>query len=54
LVSVLKKNLVAAPQIDVSSTLIRQRVKTGLDIDYLTPPAVVDYIRSKNLYKAKT
>jgi len=50
-VTALKKNVVAAPQIDISSTQIRQRVKAGLDIDYLTPPAVVDYIARKKLYQ---
>ena len=46
----LKKNLVEAPRIDISSSDIRRRVQTGLSIDYLTPPAVVDYITARNLY----
>jgi nicotinate-nucleotide adenylyltransferase len=46
----LKKNLVDAPRIDISSSDIRRRVKAGLSIDYLTPPAVVNYIHKHRLY----
>ncbi len=49
--SFLQKHVVPAPLLDISSSMIRQRLKTGLDISYLTPPAVVDYIRSLNLYR---
>lgn len=34
----------------VSSTKIRERVKAGLPIDYLVPPAVVESIRNNRLY----
>lgn len=36
--------------VPISSTLIRDRIAAGLDIDGLTPPAVVDYIRENRLY----
>jgi len=49
--SFLQKHVVPAPLLDISSSMIRQRIKSGLDISYLTPPAVVDYIRSLNLYR---
>lgn len=51
-VSQLRNNVVDAPLIDISSTQIRQRVRTGLNIEYLTPSPVVDYIRSCGLYRA--
>jgi nicotinate-nucleotide adenylyltransferase len=50
--AVLQNNMVDAPLIEISSTQIRQRVRAGLSIDYLTPPAVVDYIRMHQLYRA--
>jgi nicotinate-nucleotide adenylyltransferase len=40
------------PRIDVSSSMIRQRVRQGLDIDGLVPQAVAEYIRDKGLYRA--
>jgi len=46
----LKDNVVLAPLIEISSTQIRRRVRAGLSIDYLTPPAVVRYIHSHRLY----
>lgn len=46
----LKDSVVAAPLIEISATTIRQRVRAGQSIDYLTPPAVVDYILKQRLY----
>ncbi len=37
---------------DISSTDIRRRVSQGRSIRYLTPPAVIDYIKRHNLYQA--
>jgi nicotinate-nucleotide adenylyltransferase len=48
----LKANVVEAPQIDISSTDIRRRVREGLPIDHLVPAAVADYIREHRLYRA--
>jgi nicotinate-nucleotide adenylyltransferase len=47
----LKDNVIEAPLIEISSTQIRRRVALGQSIDYLTPPAVVDYIRTHGLYR---
>jgi nicotinate-nucleotide adenylyltransferase len=47
----LRGHLVEAPRIDVSATQIRDRVRAGLPIDFLAPPAVVDYIRATALYR---
>jgi len=48
--SCLKDNIVPAPLIEISSSDIRRRIRAGLTIDYLTPPAVVDYIVAHHLY----
>jgi nicotinate-nucleotide adenylyltransferase len=40
----------ALPRIDVSSTLVRERVAEGLPIRYLVPDAVADHIASAGLY----
>lgn len=37
-------------EVDISSSLIRKRVKEGLSIKYLTTDAVIDYIQEKALY----
>src|SRR6185312_10799034 len=39
------------PEIGVSSTMLRSRVREGKPIRYLTPDAVVGYIDRHNLYK---
>jgi nicotinate-nucleotide adenylyltransferase len=49
--SALRENVVIVPQIDISATDIRQRVRRGLPIDYLTPPAVCRYILDHGLYR---
>lgn len=41
------------PSINLSSTIIRERAKTGRTIRYLVPKAVEDYIRAQNLYNQK-
>jgi nicotinate-nucleotide adenylyltransferase len=40
------------PQIQVSSSAIRRRVREGLPIRYLVPDKVADYISSHDLYSA--
>lgn len=47
----LRQTIIQVPLIDISSTQIRQRIRAGLSIDYLTPPPVVEYIRKKHLYR---
>uniref|UniRef100_A0A7V0Z7D0 Probable nicotinate-nucleotide adenylyltransferase n=1 Tax=candidate division WOR-3 bacterium TaxID=2052148 RepID=A0A7V0Z7D0_UNCW3 len=39
-----------APLIDLSSTLLRERIKRGLGIEYLTVPGVVEYIKKNKFY----
>jgi len=39
------------PLIDISSTMIRERLKKGLSVRYLMPDHVIDYINRKELYK---
>ncbi len=47
----LRENVVEVPQIDISATEIRRRVKAGLPIDYLCPPEVCRYIEERGLYR---
>lgn len=46
----LRLNLVQAPQLDVSSTRIRQAVASGESIRAWVAPAVESYIRAHRLY----
>ena len=39
-------------RLPLSSGLIRDRLRAGLAVDHLTPPAVLEYIRSHGLYGA--
>ncbi len=43
---------VEMPQVDISSTELRQRVASGKSIRYRTPRAVEQYIREHGLYQA--
>ena len=43
--------ILTAPQIDVSATAIRERVRLGEPIDHLVPEPVAGYIARNNLYK---
>jgi nicotinate-nucleotide adenylyltransferase len=43
--------LVDIPLLDVSSTDIRERVERDIPIDGLVPPAVVDIVRTRALYR---
>lgn len=38
------------PELEISSTELRRRVAAGRSVEYLTPPAVVAYIRERGLY----
>jgi len=43
---------VEVPQFDVSSTIIRHRIKNGHSIDYLVPDSVIQYIKENQLYES--
>lgn len=45
-----KLALVAAPQLEIAATTLRERVASGLPIRYLVPDAVCDYIEAHGLY----
>jgi nicotinate-nucleotide adenylyltransferase len=47
----LRSNVIQAPQIDISATTLRQRVRQGQSIQYLTPQPVCDYIEAEKLYR---
>lgn len=46
----LESAVVPAPLVQISSTAIRDRVRAGRSIRFLTPPAVVDHIHQRRLY----
>lgn len=43
--------VVQAPQMDISSSFIRQAIKAGKNIPYFLPASVYDYIDKMNFYK---
>ncbi len=45
-----RAKLVEAPGIDISSTLIRQSIRDGLDMNFFLPHGVYSYILKHNLY----
>ncbi|WP_421379996.1 nicotinate-nucleotide adenylyltransferase [Bacillus salacetis] len=45
-----KVKMVEIPQIEISSTLIRDRIASGGTVTYLVPERVSDYIREEKLY----
>jgi nicotinate-nucleotide adenylyltransferase len=47
----LRERVVEAPRIDISSTQIRDRVRAGMSIDFLTPAPVIDHIQERHLYE---
>jgi nicotinate-nucleotide adenylyltransferase len=46
----LRDGVVEAPMIQISASEIRQRVREGRSIEFLTPAAVVEYIAERGLY----
>ena len=40
------------PGLDISSTEIRERVRTGKSVKYLLPDAVIDFITERGLYRS--
>ncbi len=42
--------LLSAPQVDISASLVRERVSQGLSVRQLVPGTVADYIREQGLY----
>lgn len=47
-----KLTILPMPQLDVSSTIIRNKVKSGEEIRYFVPEFVEQYIREHNLYES--
>lgn len=45
--------MVEAPQIDISSSFIRKRLKTGETLKFLIPDEVEAYIRKEGLYETR-
>jgi nicotinate-nucleotide adenylyltransferase len=47
----LQENVVEAPLIEISGSVLRSRVAAGRSISYFTPPAVCRYVRDHRLYQ---
>jgi nicotinate-nucleotide adenylyltransferase len=47
----LEQNVVPVPLLEISGTMIRQRVAAGRSVRYLVPPAVEDYLDKHELYR---
>jgi nicotinate-nucleotide adenylyltransferase len=43
--------LLDKPEIDISASVIRERVSLGMPLSHLVPPSVEAYIKEKGLYK---
>jgi nicotinate-nucleotide adenylyltransferase len=43
--------LLEMPALEVSSTVVRARIKTGMPVSYLVPDGVVQYIAKRGLYR---
>jgi nicotinate-nucleotide adenylyltransferase len=42
--------VLAAPQLDISATQLREALQTGKSIKYWTPDPVIDYLTDNRLY----
>ena len=47
----LERNVVRAPLVEISGSVIRSRIATGRPVNYFTPPAVCRYIHEHHLYQ---
>ena len=47
----LRQQVVEAPLMDLSATMLRRRVAAGRSIRFLTPDAVCEYVESHGLYR---
>jgi nicotinate-nucleotide adenylyltransferase len=46
-----KFSLIEVPTLEISSTMCRERVRTGLPLRYLVPDDVISYISKRDLYR---
>ncbi len=46
-----KVKLLRMPFIDISSTMIRYRLKNGLSVRYMLPESVIEFIENRKLYR---
>lgn len=42
---------VDTPIIEISSSMVRERLEQGLSVKYMVPDEIIDYIKEKDLYK---
>ena len=46
-------NIIQTPIIEISSTIIRERIRNGNTVDYLVPEKVKNYIKENDLYTGR-
>lgn len=51
IINILRKNMIQTPKIEISSTEIRETIKSNLSTSKMLDNAVTDYIRRNTLYK---
>jgi len=51
LISALDRHIIETPMVDISSTMVRQRIAAGMDVKDMLHPAVLDYILQHRLYQ---
>jgi nicotinate-nucleotide adenylyltransferase len=50
----MRVDVVEIPGVAIAATELRERVRSGLPIRYLTPPAVEQYVANHGLYARPT
>ncbi|MBQ9873056.1 MAG: nicotinate-nucleotide adenylyltransferase [Thermoguttaceae bacterium] len=48
-----RSQVVSMPQIEISSSVVRERIATGRSVRFLVPDAVLDYIEARGLYRQR-
>ena len=50
IIEMFKRQVIEFPFLEISSTLLRERVRKGRSIRFLTPDPVIEYINKHRMY----